>query len=440
MTIFCKKRVLLIILSAFVMSACQKTPVQFGQAYVDNNFSNIVLVDTITPELSTVFMDSVATTGSNVLLAGDYSDPFFGKVSAKSFFELSPPTAPQFSNNATFDSLKLILIPNKTYYGDSTTNAQFSVYQLSNQMSFPAFQTTFYNNTNFDVNPSAAGSFSGRIYPNITDSVFITLSNSIGQDLFTQYLDNDLTIQSTANFLPYFRGLRIGSSTGNMQAIYGFKDSATMRLYYHETGAFIEPKHLDFPFYNGDNMQFNQVLSDKTGTPVEAFNSTNNELLASSTGNSSYLQYITGFVPKIKFPSLRDLYLRPDFVKILKADLIVKPLSGTYPTNMPLPPSLYASQTDQNNYPGFNLTDATSNYQTGDLVLDDLYNQTTQYTYDVTSYLQQQINIGYINQNGLLLIPPSPTRINSLNRAIFGDKMNAQGAIQLKLYYVSVNP
>jgi len=441
MTIFYKKQVLFLLLGTVMITACQKTPIQFGQAYVDNSFSNIVLVDTISPQLSTVFVDSTVTSGSGAMLAGDYPDPYFGKVSAKSFFELSPSGGVTLSHNPVFDSLKLILIPNKSFYGDTTVNCDFSVYQLSNPMSFPQFQNVFYNNTNFAVNATALGSFAGRIYPNITDSVFINLSNSMGQELLNQYKENDATIQSATNFIAYFKGLRVGSSNGNMQAVYGFKDSATLRLYYHETDVFIENKHIDFKLYNSDNTQFNQVLSDKTGTPVAAFNSAKKELLSSETNGSAYLQYITGFVPKIKFPSLNQLYLRPDFVKIIKADLIVKPITGSYPTSMPLPPILYASETDQNNLPGGDLIDATSSsFQTGNLVLDNLYNQNTQYTYDVTSYLQQQLAITYTNQNGLLLIPPAPTRIASFNRAIFGDKTNKQGAIQLKLFYVSVNP
>ena len=439
-TILFERPALLLILSALVVTACQKTPVQFGQAYVDNSFSNVVLVDTITPELTTVFTDSVITNGSNTVLAGDYTDPYFGRISASSFFELSPPAVPQFSNNAVFDSLKLILIPNKTYYGDTSTNANLSVYQLSNEMNFPEFQTVFYNNTNFAVNASVGGSFNGRIYPNITDSVFVTLPGALGQDIFSQFLQNNLTIQSAANFLPYFKGLRVSSTSGSMSAIYGFKDTATMRLYYHETSTFIDNKKLDFTFYNGDNTQFNRVVSDRTGTPLQIFGGGNSEQPSAATGNSAYLQYLTGFLPKIKFPSLRDLYLRPDFVKILRADLVIKPVNGSYPPELSLPPILYASETDQNNFPGSDLIDATSNFQTGNLELDNLYNQNTQYTYDVTSYLQQQVNIGYSNQNGLLLIPPSPTRINTFNRAVFGDKTNTQGAIQLNLYYVSVNP
>ncbi|MGH2563544.1 MAG: hypothetical protein ACRDE5_03460, partial [Ginsengibacter sp.] len=94
---------------------------------------------------------------------------------------------------------------------------------------------------------------------------------------------------------------------------------------------------------------------------------------------------------------------------------------------------------DQTNTLGTTLTNATGGYQTGNLVVDYLYNENTMYDYDVTSYLQQQILITYANQNGLLLVPPSTTWLTTLNRAVFGDQKNVQGSIQLKLYYVSVN-
>jgi hypothetical protein len=173
---------------------------------------------------------------------------------------------------------------------------------------------------------------------------------------------------------------------------------------------------------------------------LSAFNSTNKEIASTATNNSVYLQYLTGFTPKIKFPTLRSLLLRPDYVKILKADLIVKPLKNTYSSITPLPPQLLASATDQTNTFGTILTTIAGAYQNGNLVIDQLYNENTTYDYDVTSYLQQQILVSSANQNGLLLTPPSTTRISTLNRVVFGDKKNAQGSIQLKLYYVSVNP
>ena len=103
-----------------------------------------------------------------------------------------------------------------------------------------------------------------------------------------------------------------------------FMTVVIMRLHYHETDVFPQSKFLDFPFYNNDNKQFNQVKSDRTGTPLSVFNSTNKEIVSTSTGNSAFTQILTGFMAKIKFPTLRSLLLRPDFVKILKAELIIQ--------------------------------------------------------------------------------------------------------------------
>ena len=352
-----------------------------------------------------------------------------------------PPVISDLATNAVFDSLQLILVPSKSYYGDTSFSTQLSVYQLQNQILFPLYQTSFYNNTDFAVDPVPLGNINQQLYPNTTDSVFIRLANAKGNELFDLYKSKDYSLQSTTNFLAYFKGLQLASTSGNMHAIYGFRDSVIMRLYYHETDVFTTNKHLDFTYYNNDNTQFNQVKSDRTGIPLAAFNSTNKEIISTSTNNSIYLQYLTGFLPKIKFPTLRNLLLRPDYVKILKADLFIKPVKTTYNSVTPLPPQLLAITTDQTNTFGTILTDnATGAYQTGNLVVDQLYNENTMYDYDVTSYLQQQIQISYANQNGLLLVPPSATWISTLNRAVFGDQKNAQGAVQLKLYYVSVNP
>jgi hypothetical protein len=134
------------------------------------------------------------------------------------------------------------------------------------------------------------------------------------------------------------------------------------------------------------------------------------------------------------------LLLRPDYLKIIKAELIVTPVNQTYTGFTPLPPQLYAYTTDQLNNLGSPLVSTTSNgYQTGNLVIDPLYNSNTTYVYDVTSYLQKQISINYANQNGLLLIPPSPASITTFNRLVIGDKNNSAGALQLKVYYVSSN-
>jgi len=431
---------ILLILPAFIFSACNKPQIQFGQAYVSDTYTNIVLVDTLSANLSTVYRDSVITSGSSTILTGTYADSYFGKITASSFFELSPPALTTLDPKSVYDSLVLILIPNKTFYGDTTQSSQLSVYQLTNPINFPLYQTQFYNNSNFPVDPTPLGTSTTLIYPNITDSVFIRLSDAKGNELYNLYNSGDYNIQNTTSFVNYFKGLKITPAANGMHGLYGFKDTVTMRLYYHVNGLFATPKVLDFSFYNGDNKQFNQVLSDRSGSPVAAFGGADQEITSTNTNNSSYLQYITGFIPKIQFPYIRNLLLRPDYLKILKAELIVTPVSQSYTGVTPLPPQLYAYTTNQLNDLGSPLVSTSSSgYQTGNLVLDPLYNVNTAYVYDVTAYLQQQITVGSNNQNGLLLIPPSPSSITTFNRLVIGDKNNSAGALQLKVYYVSSN-
>lgn len=439
-----KYYLLFLILSAVVLVSCDKTKIQFGQDYVDNSYSNIILVDTLTAQLSTVYSDSVSTTASGSLLAGNYNDNVFGKLSAKSFFEIVPPALTDLATNAAFDSLELIIRPDKSYYGDTTFNSQLSVYQLSNPLAFPLYQSQFYNTTDFSVDPNALGNVNTLIYPNNTDSISIRLSDAVGKNLFDLYKTKDYIMQSSSNFINYFRGLQLSATAGNMHAIYGFRDSVVMRLHYHETNVFNESKYIDFVFYNNDNTQFNEVKADRSGTPLSVFNGPNKEVVSTITNNVAYLQNLTGFVPKIKFPTLRSLLLRPDFVKILKAELVIRPVKNSYNSITPLPPVLYAVPTDQSNTLGSPLnyvsTAGIVTTQTGSLVTDPVYDENTEYYYDITSYLQQQILISTNNQNGLLFVPPTPASLSTLNRVIIGDQKNTQGGLQLKIYYVSINP
>ncbi len=87
---------------------CEKAYIRFGEQVVETGITNIVVVDTLTPAISTVFRDSVVTSQTGVVLAGSYKDDVFGKISAASFAVLSAPsTVPDMHVSAAYDSLVL---------------------------------------------------------------------------------------------------------------------------------------------------------------------------------------------------------------------------------------------------------------------------------------------------------------------------------------------
>jgi hypothetical protein len=117
-------------------------------------------------------------------------------------------------------------------------------------------------------------------------------------------------------------------------------------------------------------------------------------------------------------------------------------VTKTYSFPYGLPPYLQLSTTDQYNQTGPPILDPNSSSsqsavpQYGNLVIDYLYGTGTQYIYDVSSYLQAQIEIEKNNENGLLVLPPNPANI--FNRIVIGDAKNTNGQTQLKVYYASV--
>src|ERR1700759_837132 len=82
------------LLAVFFLTSCQKQPnLRFGSQYTnDNNGSNVVVVDTSTVLVSSIYNDSTSTNGTGYLMAGTYQDPYLGSVTSRAFFQVAPPT------------------------------------------------------------------------------------------------------------------------------------------------------------------------------------------------------------------------------------------------------------------------------------------------------------------------------------------------------------
>jgi len=428
---------LIILFTLFFTTGCEKTAIQYGQQYIDNGITNIILVDSISPSVSTIYKDSVPTSQTGTLLVGSYNDLYFGKTTTQSYLQLAPPKLEDLLSNAQYDSLVLLMKCTGGFYGDTTLPINIAVNQLSQEIKFAENQTSFFNINSWPVSGSL-GNRSFVLRPLTGDSANVRLSDAKGLELYNMILNKANILKDNAAFTDYFKGLQIAAISNNN--IFNFKDSVVMRLYYHQTDITRDAKYFDFTFFNKP-LQFNNITANRSGTPLTALNTVNNELSSVTSGNIGYMQSATGIYLKIGFPSIRKLLERSDYIKIIKAELVIKPILNSYSGYLPPPPVLFGAQTDGANEPGSSITavsNGSATTQSGNLFIDDVYGTSTNYSYDVTTYLQNEILNSAINKDGLLMIPGTDKRYSALNRLVIGDALNAKNKIQLNVYYISV--
>jgi hypothetical protein len=426
--------------------ACKKVDIRYGDQFLDNGYTAIVKVDSFRTELTTVYVDSFVSSGKGVAVVGGYTDPVFGKIKAQTYWEVVPPAyvdgiADSF-RAVTYDSIAVVFKPDQSYFGDTAQPVTLEVHRLSEPITpYDNTLQSIYNTRTFAVYPSPLGTRTLRIRPSSGDSLTIRLDDALGRELIRKFqnpADND--IKSNDGFLQYFYGLRMRAADGS-KLIFGSKDSITLRVYYKKPGLYLQDRTLNFTLIN-KFYQFNNITVDRSGTPLQNLASAG-KIPSTQSGNTAYTLYMAGAMTKIRFPDVRDILKTPNFAKILKASLIVRPLRGTYGTgSYVLPPEVRLSQTTQLNQIGTDISYINSNgsaqTQTGSLIKDELYGENTNYAYDITAYIKALLNDGTVNQNGLLLIPPSPALETQFGRLVVGNKDNSAGKMELLIVYAAI--
>ena len=440
----------LFLLAMMLWSAsCKKADIKFGQDFLDNDITQIFKVDSFGVDLSTVFLDSFITSGKGTVLLGGYKDPLFGTVTTSSYFDLVPPTYADVYAGTTLDSICLILNPNKNFYGDTTAPLNITVNELKDSIYLPENYYYYYNNASFAVKPTSniTTTTTINLRPKTDSKISIRLPNAFGNTLLNKLkipTDNDL--KTSAAFLNYFKGIKLSTDSSISNMIIGCSDAVTMRMYYQVNLNSPVPTHqsVDFTLTNKSH-QFNNIsINRSTGTAaIKLLGPAKRVIPSTASNNTSYTQASTGSMIKFTFPTVRNIPLLPNYAKLLKATLIVKPLQGSYTNYLYLPPSLRLSNTDANNTIGFDLAGIASNGsyapQYGSLQIDGALGLNTQYQYDLTQFINGILENQFITPGeGLLLTPPSPSFENEFARVAVGNKFNNAGKIQLLIYYAAV--
>jgi hypothetical protein len=428
-----------------LLTSCYKNQIEFGNDLNESD-TRVVTVDTVTPVLSTYVLDSFPTSASNLLLLGRVIDPLLGTTNASSFFQLGLPTKSNITddlpNDASYDSLALIMTPGNTYYGDTTKAQTLSVYELAYQPQY-SYADRLYNTDNVQKLATPWASQSVKVGPVRGDSLFIRLNNSKGLELFNKIRTKASEVQNEDNFLNYIKGFCVQVADNDNGAVYNFgigDSTMKMRLYYHVTLPYKQDKVIEFPITRSA-YQFNRIVTDRSGTALTPQYTGQKEFFASKAAPFGFTQTGTGVMLKIKFPYLREVLKLSSTVKLLNAQLILRPVEKTFDYSVfPLPPSIYMSQTDATNSIGYSIPDiTTSSTQYASPIIDEIYKLDSRYVFNVTSFINYLLSTANSTENGVFVMEEVPGQAKLMNRAVMGSWQNPQYRTQLVLTMMTID-
>ena len=436
------KTVLSVFLVLLVFSACKK--------YNDNiflsnegtqGFDGYTFSDSLQISSRTVREDSLKTDSLSHNLLGVINDPVFGVYKASTFCEFKLPQIDKVISTETLDSVVLMLqyTSNIAYYGDLNSPLSFKVYELNQNMG----SSVTHSNQTLSYDPTPIGAFNGSV--KLSDSIYITelgkrgksapgitikLSTAAAQKLFNASL-NDL--HSNDNFIQYFKGIALvpdqtpAIGAGIIPAINLRGSLSKIRIYYNDS--------LQSDFKVIDNAKrFSAYQTSNLNASIAMQKSAS----SSSDFDTSYVQAMTGAKTHIQFPNLFSIIKNTSKkIAIGKAELIIRPLAGTYASPFSLPSRLLIVQPDLDNGLNAPILDNFEAFYGGKY--DAVKNE---YKFYITRHMQSlftdyQVN-GKNTNKGLYLIVPSDLPIAPSRMVIDSRKRVVDQGIQLKLIYTEL--
>lgn len=426
---------ILLLLYAALMTACTSEGFNMGEKFLDTDIRTVI-IDTCSIRMSTVPIDSVVTSGKNSVLFGSFSDTTFGRTVCTAYVAFDvPKTQDPPDAEIKFDSISLALSPNGVWMGDTTISHSFNIYPLDEVITLPDDEE-FYSTNSVTRGPDPLASFSLKPHPHESEDILVRLPDTLGISLLYKIMnDDEETLGSQDSFMEYLKGFAVtsGDINNNILGVKVSDTSTCIRIYYHYS---TETRHKEVisitPF---QERCFYGVTTDRDNTPFGNLHS--NELPSSGTENMVLVQALTASYVKIEFPYLNNLLELGDFGTVTGAEMIIYPVRGTYSDAAPLPSdlSLYVSNEDDVTLSGIT-TYSGDALQTGDLVVDDIYNIETYYSYDITSFLEEQIGALGINIRNLQLIVPEDELAVSLNTLVAGDASHWRSRAKLRIKYL----
>lgn len=410
-----------------------------GTDYLSVN-NKVLLIDTLTVDVSTINFDSLATSSQSRILIGNYTDPILGKVKSESYMELTTDAYTLGSSSDTetvnyvFDSIALILKYDRYYYGDTSKVQTINIHQLTQKVKPNVDDDSFYNNSTLSYNANSIGSRTFYPKPIGKDSINIQMDASFGKNLFDKLKNNEIT--NSDEFNNYFKGIVIKPSTANSSNIIGFSTACVMRMYYKKANSNSENTYTkDFSIAETAK-QFNNISLDKTGTILQNLPDSRGKLSSESTNNSSFIQSGTGLACRLDFPFIKQLKYISEKGMIVDAELVIKPIKNSASALFPIKDSLQVYECDNLNRISKILTNSDGSQMLAKLNnTPDEFNENIGYKINIGPFLYQEMMKTTNSKSSLVFTFPNIAK--GVNRIVLGNQKNAENKLQLKIYYIS---
>ena len=373
---------------------------------IDDPVFEFFFIDTVSLELSTIHVDSIVTQGAPSIMMGRYHDPLLGQVSVRSFFQFSLGLSLELDEEDTFDSLGLIIYPYRETYGFGG-NQEISVYRINEE--YEPEEDVFYQFDGLSFESQPVGSFILEEEEDATDSVFVKLDPSLGQNLFNKAIDGDDIFDSDENFREYLKGFVFAAEDPDANFVNSItfdQQSIKLKLYYRSPADDdVDELEYEFPIGAAEN-QFNQVLSETSGSLLEQIIQ-QQELDADQAGGMTFIQGTSSLATKISIPFIETIEAAFENALINSAVLEIVPVDKSFSTETPLPSELNLIYLDKfGNIDQALLSPAAGTLAIGNLIFDEELGLETRYEIDVTNYLEDMILNGTRNDESFYLTLP----------------------------------
>ena len=403
-------KILVLVIVIILNYSCNKneSELSFGEKYI-NSQTSLTLIDTVTVEFSTMKLDSIITSNTDYILVGHSQDDNFGEITSTGFFELIDPgyndasyAFTEINSLDVYDSAVLILNYSNSY-GDTTHLFSITVHQLMEQITLND-DGYLYNvsSVKYDFQNIGQKEFLPKPYSN--EPLEIKISDMVGEQLYNWLTGNNIDENLEDDFIDYFNGLAlVGSSTDNNSILSFLKDSVKIRVFAHDNFN-CDPRYYDFTINNSVENQFNKIEYDYSNTNFCSILNQRDAVKAIDADGYAYIQAGTGVGTLVKFPYLNEILLNDEGL-IIKAELVFSPKKASYQTNgLTTDLIIYKVNKYNDAYDILYQADDSTIMVTSVLVEDDMYNENTMYSFDISSYILDGIENKYFDVDKGLLI------------------------------------